>query len=83
MDKYDQIDVPALHISGWYDDDVIGTHINYTKMREKAPSEKARKNQKLIIGPWPHAVNLARRLGPIDFGDTSIIRSSGNKPRLV
>jgi len=79
MDKYDQIDVPALHISGWYDDDVIGTHINYTKMREKAPSEKARKNQKLIIGPWPHRVNLTRRLGPIDFGDTSIIDLQGIK----
>ncbi len=71
-DKFDRIDVPVLHISGWYDDDLIGTHINYIRMREKARSEKSRKNQKLIIGPWPHHVNATRQLGPIDFGDTAI-----------
>ena len=33
QDKFDRIDVPVLHISGWYDDDdVIGTHTNYVKM---------------------------------------------------
>jgi len=79
MDKFREVDVPVLHISGWYDDDVIGTHINYIKMREGAASEKARKNQKLIIGPWPHAVNLTRRLGPIDFGDTALIDLQGIK----
>ncbi len=73
MDKYHLIDIPALHISGWYDDDVIGTYINYTKMSKLAPSEKTRQNQKLIIGPWPHAVNLTRKLGPMDFGDAAIV----------
>jgi putative CocE/NonD family hydrolase len=79
QDKFDRIDVPALHISGWYDDDVIGTHINFTRMREKSPSESSRKNQKLIIGPWPHHVNYTRQLGPIDFGDTAIIDLAGIK----
>ena len=68
QDKFDRIDVPALHISGWYDDDVIGTHINYTGMKQKGG-----KFQKLIIGPWPHGVNSSRQLGPIDFGDTAIL----------
>ncbi|MGO9645233.1 MAG: CocE/NonD family hydrolase [Candidatus Bathyarchaeia archaeon] len=73
QDKFSQIDVPALHVSGWYDDDVIGTHINYTGMRKLAKSEQARNNQKLIIGPWPHHVNLTRQLGAIDFGQLALI----------
>jgi putative CocE/NonD family hydrolase len=71
--KLGNVDVPVLHISGWYDDDVIGTHINYTKMRQIGKSEFARKNQKLIIGPWQHHVNLTRKLGEIDFGDSALI----------
>ena len=62
-----------LHISGWYDDDLIGTHINYVGMKEKSPTEKSRKNQKLIIGPWPHHVNSSRTLGGIDFGESALI----------
>ncbi len=73
QDKFSQIDVPALHVSGWYDDDVIGTHINYTGMRKSAKSEHARNNQKLIIGPWQHHVNVTRQLGAIDFGQSALI----------
>ncbi len=73
QNKFGNIDVPVLHISGWYDDDLIGTHINYTSMRKEAKSEKARENQKLIIGPWPHHVNLTRELDGIDFGESALI----------
>ncbi len=73
QDEFSQIDVPALHVSGWYDDDVIGTHINYTGMRKSGKSEHARINQKLIIGPWQHHVNATRQLGTIDFGQSSLI----------
>ncbi len=30
-DKLDRVDVPVLHISGWYDDDIVGTHANYLR----------------------------------------------------
>jgi len=72
-DKLSNIDLPVLHISGWYDDDLIGTQKNYFGMREKSSSESSRKNQKLIIGPWPHSAKLSRQLGPIDFGESSLI----------
>ncbi len=26
--KFEQINVPALHVSGWYDDEQIGTPLN-------------------------------------------------------
>ncbi|TGW17026.1 CocE/NonD family hydrolase, partial [Escherichia coli] len=50
---YEQIDVPAYHLAGWYDCFLGPTLDNYTHMRQKAP-ENARAAQKLIIGPWSH-----------------------------
>ncbi len=73
QDKFSQIDVPVLHVSGWYDDDIIGTHLNYTGMRKSAKTEQARNNQKLIIGPWQHHVNATRQLATIDFGQSALI----------
>jgi uncharacterized protein len=73
QDKFSNIDVPVLHISGWYDDDLIGTHVNYMGMMKSAKSEKSRNNQKLIIGPWPHHVNESRQLNGIDFGESALI----------
>ena len=73
QNKFAEIDLPVLHISGWYDDDLIGTHINYVGMKEKSASESSRKNQKLIIGPWPHHVNGSRTMGEIDFGESALI----------
>jgi putative CocE/NonD family hydrolase len=65
---YDKIDLPVLNISGWYDDDQPGTTRNYTAMRKLG-----RSNQKLLMGPWPHAVNSTTRLGALDFGPTARI----------
>jgi putative CocE/NonD family hydrolase len=79
QNKFGEIDVPVLHISGWYDDDLIGTHINYVGMKEKSPTEKSRKNQKLIIGPWPHHVNSSRTLGGMDFGEAALINLQKTK----
>jgi putative CocE/NonD family hydrolase len=49
---------PALHITGWYDPPLGAVLASYTHMREKAESELARQNQKLIIGPWIHGGGL-------------------------
>jgi putative CocE/NonD family hydrolase len=65
---YDKIDLPVLGISGWYDDDQAGTTRNFIAMRRLR-----RKNQKLLMGPWPHAVNSRTRLGILDFGADSRI----------
>lgn len=73
QDKLGNVQVPVLHVSGWYDDDVIGTHLNYTRMKEQGQTEFVRKNQKLIIGPWQHHVNVTRQLGSIDFGKSALI----------
>ncbi|MGD0637843.1 MAG: CocE/NonD family hydrolase, partial [Nitrososphaerales archaeon] len=72
-DKLSHVNVPVLHISGWYDDDIVGTHLNYSGMTSSRRSRKTRNSQKLIIGPWPHHVNSTRKIGEVDFGESALI----------
>ena len=58
-----EADVPALHISGWWDGDGIGTKLAWAAMRRAG-----RKDQWLVYGPWSHAFNTTTRLGDEDFG---------------
>jgi len=60
------VDLPMLHVSGWYDDVLVGTTENFAAMSGKP-------NQSLIVGPWGHGVNRNRKLGAIDFGPEAII----------
>ena len=46
---YGSIDVPGLHVGGWYDIFVRGTVGSYTALRDEG-----RAPQKLVIGPWHH-----------------------------
>src|SRR5439155_3569108 len=68
-----EIDIPVLHVSGWYDDEQIGTPLNYHRMSTSAPSEEARKRQRLLMGPWGHAVNAGTKVGQVEFGPTAVI----------
>jgi len=74
---FDQIDLPVMHISGWYDDEQVGTPLNFIGMTKHAPSEKARRNQKLIMGPWIHQINTSTRIGDVEFGPDAIIDLKG------
>ncbi|HET7577770.1 MAG TPA: CocE/NonD family hydrolase [Bacillales bacterium] len=73
QEKFEQIDLPVLHISGWYDDEQVGTPLNFSGMTRNAASEKARNSQKLLMGPWPHQINSSTKLGDFDFGPDSQI----------
>ncbi|HEY3775617.1 MAG TPA: CocE/NonD family hydrolase [Solirubrobacteraceae bacterium] len=51
-DLYSQIDVPCLHVSGWYDlEDLLGAFHHYENMRAHSP---AADDQYLLVGPWSH-----------------------------
>jgi uncharacterized protein len=63
-----EVGVPVLHISGWYDDEEIGTPANFAAM-----VGAGRAGQRLLMGPWGHAVNTARTLGEVDFGPDALI----------
>ncbi|MCC6315423.1 MAG: CocE/NonD family hydrolase, partial [Thermomicrobiales bacterium] len=51
-DAYQSIDVPCLHVTGWFDlEDLLGAFSHYEGMMAESPA-KAR--QRLIVGPWSH-----------------------------
>ncbi|HEY3781560.1 MAG TPA: CocE/NonD family hydrolase [Fimbriimonadaceae bacterium] len=62
------VDIPALHISGIWDGDEIGTHINWNTMRGLG-----RKNQWIVFGPWVHAFNTNHSFGGVEYGKDAII----------
>ncbi len=63
-----EVDVPVLHISGWYDDEEIGTPANFAAM-----AAAGRAGQRLLMGPWGHQVNRDRKLGELDFGHGGVV----------
>lgn len=63
----DKIDVPSIIISGWYDDNGMGSTAAW-EMNER----NNRANQKLIFGPWFHQFNSTREIHGVAFGNTAI-----------
>jgi putative CocE/NonD family hydrolase len=63
----DKIDVPALLISGWYDDDGMGT-LEAWEMNKS----RGRKNQRMILGPWFHNYNTTRCIHGVRFGPNAL-----------
>lgn len=56
------IEVPALHIGGWYDPLLRGTLACHAAL-----SAAGRARQALVVGPWLH-IPWSRRVGDRDFG---------------
>lgn len=56
------IDLPMLHIGGWFDPYLRGTLNLYREMTNRSAHP-----QHLIVGPWAH-LPWGRRLGTIDYG---------------
>lgn len=64
--------VPALNITGWWDMNFLGAPRNFVGMRQHGATQAARDGQRLVIGPWPHWVNLSRTLSGLDFGPNAV-----------
>lgn len=79
QNKFDRLDLPVMHISGWYDDEQIGTPLNFKGMTKNAAGGLGRENQKLLMGPWGHRVNTTSKLGEVDFGPEAIIDLRGEE----
>jgi len=72
-EQYDSIEVPALHIGGWYDMFLDGTINNFVEIRRKGAVRKAREHQYLYIEPWYH-MPWSRYVGELDFGPHAVNR---------
>ena len=68
QEKYADMDVPAFHLTGWYDDLTHETISNFVNMRKLSRSDHARRWQKLLVGPWGHGVRSDPKYGDMDFG---------------
>jgi putative CocE/NonD family hydrolase len=73
LEKYDQIQIPILSITGHYDDDQPGAMEYYRK--HMASNSPAREGHYLIIGPWDHAGTRDPKaeFGGLKFAETSIL----------
>ncbi|MFP4589604.1 MAG: CocE/NonD family hydrolase [Candidatus Acetothermia bacterium] len=71
-EDFSRIDLPVLHITGWYDGDQAGATYFYQGMKESSP---AREDQYLISGPWDHSGTRIPRpeLGGVDFTEDSLL----------
>jgi uncharacterized protein len=56
------VDVPMLHIGGWYDNLLTGTLGGHAAMARRSAAP-----QRLVIGPWTHQP-WGRHVGAVDFG---------------
>lgn len=65
--RYDRINVPGLHIAGWFDPYLLGSISLYESLVAHAGSGHARANQFLVAGPWVH-IPWGRFAGETDFG---------------
>ena len=70
---YGALDLPAVHVGGWYDIHLEGILQNFLGMQRQAPTERARRAQRLIVGPWAHWTPTIPVVGDIDFGPEAVL----------
>ena len=72
---HDQVETPMYHLGAWFDVFLAGALKHYTGLKRRARTEKARRSQKLIIGPWIHGpTNINTQLaGEFDFGPDAAV----------
>ena len=56
------IDIPMLHVGGWFDPYLRGTLNLY-----RAMAARSQQPQHLLVGPWAH-LPWGRKLGAVDYG---------------
>ena len=68
--RYDEVEAPALFLTGWYDNLLHETFKLYEGWANGARTEDARRLTKLLVGPWDHSgIYSTDTVGDVDFGD--------------
>ncbi len=72
MRQAHKISLPMFHVSSWYDIFLEGALNGYQALRDRAATAEARRNQRLLVGPWahirPYTAPTSGETGDIDFG---------------
>ena len=67
--RYEDVDAPALIVSGWYDNLVHEAFKLFRGWTTKSGSDEARRLTKLLIGGWSHGnIGSSETFGTIGFG---------------
>ena len=73
-DHYGKMNVKALHSGGWHDIFSGGSIRNFIEMQKQAPTEEARRGQRLLMGPWAHANTTPEgKIGDVTFGKDAVL----------
>lgn len=68
--RYKNMEVPAYHLTGWWDIFTDGQIETWALMRKHLnPNKKNRKLQKLVIGPWAHQTIGQTTTGDMTYPD--------------
>ena len=67
-DQMGELDLPAYHIVGVYDFFLDENVKTFQMMTHRAKTDRARRGQKLLLGPWDHGTVGRRKVGEVDFG---------------
>lgn len=65
-EHFANVRVPVHTSGGWFDIFLAGTINGFTGMRRQGGTERARRETKMIIGPWGHGPS--QKFGDVDFG---------------
>jgi uncharacterized protein len=74
-DNWEDVNVPAIHLGGWYDIFSQGTIEAYRGYQHSA-GPGARGKSKLIMGPWTHTGFITRKQGELTYPSNSLDMSS-------
>ena len=81
--RFADIEVPMLHVGGWFDVFLGGTLRAFQGLQAHARTEAARRGQRLVVGPWIHgpANTIQQQAGDVDFGPQAIYDLHANRVR--
>jgi putative CocE/NonD family hydrolase len=68
-EKFSRVNVPVHVQGGWFDLLLGGTLNGFVGMRKEGGTPRARKETKMIVGPWGHGPS--QKFGDVDFGPTA------------
>lgn len=64
--RYNNLQVPAYHLTGWWDIFTDG-QIETWRLMRKFNANRIRQNQKIVIGPWAHQTIGGRETGDLTY----------------
>jgi putative CocE/NonD family hydrolase len=68
--KFNEIDVPIMHLGAWFDIFIDSTLRAFQGIRAHGRTDACRQAQRLVIGPWIHGPDNTdqQQVGQLDFG---------------